>query len=391
MTTVTSADAAAPVAAASSRNPAIDRARTFLTIVVLIHHAVIPYTYFGHTDPTKLILFDGIVLANDSYFMAMFFFLSGLFVWPSLQHRKVKGAFTRDRFLRLGVPFIVCALTVIPIAYYSLLPRDSTETFSAFWWRTITVGPWPSGPVWFTWVLLVFGLIAGAIYWRAPHIVDPINRLSQRGFARPLDFFLVFVGVTILLYVPARLYFGPSHWFAWGPIAVQASRVLLYAAYFAFGIGVGAASISRGLLSVEGALPKQWLGWSFAAFIPYAAMWGLIAIKREVLGNPPELPLWYEFFYGLAYAIFSAAMLFALLGFFLRYKSNGWSSLDFMQRDAYGIFLVHYAFVLWIAYYLFDAPLPAFAKAGIVLVGGLGFSWITSVVLRKLPGAQRIL
>jgi hypothetical protein len=39
---------AAPVAA--SRNLALDGTRTFLTLIVLIHHAVIPYTYFGHTD-----------------------------------------------------------------------------------------------------------------------------------------------------------------------------------------------------------------------------------------------------------------------------------------------------------------------------------------------------
>ena len=57
----------------TTRNMALDRARTFLTIVVLIHHAVIPYTFFGHTDPKQWIGFDAIVLANDSYFMAMFF------------------------------------------------------------------------------------------------------------------------------------------------------------------------------------------------------------------------------------------------------------------------------------------------------------------------------
>jgi hypothetical protein len=375
----------------SARNPAIDRARTFLTIVVLIHHAVIPYTYFGHTDPTKFIGFDAIVLANDSYFMAMFFFLSGLFVWPSLRHRKVKGAFTRDRLMRLGIPFVVCALTVIPIAYYALEPRTSTETFAEFWWRTVTVGPWPAGPIWFTWVLLVFGIIAGAIFWRAPQVVDPINRLSQRAFARPLDFFLVFVAVTILVYVPARIYLGPNHWFAWGPVAVQASRVLLYATYFAFGIGVGAASMSSGLIGTGGALPKQWLGWSLATIPPYAALWGLIAVKREILGNAPLLPHWYEFLYGLAFAIFSATMLFALLGYFLRFKAKGWSSLDLMQRDAYGVFLVHYAFVLWIQHGLFNVDLPAIGKAGIALVGGLALSWATSAALRQIPGASRVL
>lgn len=59
-------------------NAAIDRVRALLMLLVLLHHAVIPYTYFGGTDAEKWIGFDTIVLANDSFFMAMFFFLSGL-------------------------------------------------------------------------------------------------------------------------------------------------------------------------------------------------------------------------------------------------------------------------------------------------------------------------
>src|ERR1700734_1293653 len=97
------------------RNAALDRARTFLTLVVLLHHSVIPYTYFGHTDPKSWIGFDAVVLATDSFFMAMFFFLSGLFVWPSLAH-KSSLIFLRDRLLRLGLPFAIAAFTIIPIA-----------------------------------------------------------------------------------------------------------------------------------------------------------------------------------------------------------------------------------------------------------------------------------
>src|SRR6059036_2859450 len=91
------------VPTAKSRNHALDRARTFLTLVVLLHHAVIPYTYFGHTDPKSWLGFDAVVLATDSFFMAMFFFLSGLFVWPSLAH-KPPQIFIRDRFSGLACP-----------------------------------------------------------------------------------------------------------------------------------------------------------------------------------------------------------------------------------------------------------------------------------------------
>src|SRR3954447_21675660 len=127
--------------AAHSRNLALDRARTFLTLVVVLHHAVIPYTYFGHTDPKSWLGFDAIVLATDSFFMAMFFFLSGLFVWPSLAHKSPRQ-FVQDRLLRLGLPFAIAALTVIPLAYYAIeLRQHPTTGFAEFWWKMVTAGP----------------------------------------------------------------------------------------------------------------------------------------------------------------------------------------------------------------------------------------------------------
>src|ERR1700738_5034910 len=199
MTSISNSAAPAEIRAvpkASTRNAALDRARTFLTLVVVVHHAVIPYTYFGHTDPKSWLGFDAVVLATDSFFMAMFFFLSGLFVWPSLAH-KAPQIFARDRFLRLWLPFPVSAVTIIPIAYYAIALRHSPDIgFAAFWWKTVTVGPWRSGPIWFVWLLLAFDLLASVLYRLSPMLVHPINRLSLRGYAHPAEVFLVLFGVT---------------------------------------------------------------------------------------------------------------------------------------------------------------------------------------------------
>jgi len=379
----------APVA--KERNFALDRTRTFLTLVVVIHHAVIPYTYFGHTDPKSWIGFDGVILATDSFFMAMFFFLSGLFVWPSLKH-KASPAFIRDRLLRLGLPFAIAALTIIPIAYYAIALRQHPElSFAAFWWKTVTAGPWPSGPIWFVWVLLALDLTATLLYRLSPLIVEPINRMSLRGYEHPGVFYLFLLGVTALVYIPARLYFGPSHWFEFGPLSVQASRVLLYAAYFFIGAGIGAATLDRGLLGASGKLAKSTWGWVVAALVPYCLLWGLIAIKREILGNPPLQPQWYEASYALFFVAFSAAVLLAILGYFLRFKRSGSSILDPMQGDAYGIFLVHYPIILWLQYWLFDFDLPAIVKAVVAFVLTVALSWAVTAALRKIPSVARVL
>ncbi len=51
----------------------------------------------------------------------------------------------------------------MPIAYYPTflryhLPGTTDFNFFHFWWRTLTVGPWPSGPAWFLWVLLALDM-----------------------------------------------------------------------------------------------------------------------------------------------------------------------------------------------------------------------------------------
>jgi hypothetical protein len=374
-----------------ARNLSLDRARTFLTLVVLLHHAVIPYTYFGHTDPTSWIGFDIVVLATDSFFMAMFFFLSGLFTWPGIA-RKAPSVFLRDRLLRLGLPFAIAAFTVIPLAYYAIALRHEPElSFTAFWWKTVTVGPWPSGPIWFVWVLLAFDLSASLLYRVSAHLVDPGNRISLRGFEQPAAFWLMLVVVTALVYVPSLLYFGGSKWFELGPFSVQASRILLYFAYFFIGVSVGAANFDRGILSADGQLPKQrWL-WVFATLIPYCLMWGMIYIKREVLGNPDPQPHWYQAIYSTFFVLFSGSILLAILAFFLDQKAPGPNLLDRMQADAYGMFLVHYPIALWIQYALYDYSLPAIVKAAIGFVLTVILSWALTAGLRKIPGASHVL
>jgi surface polysaccharide O-acyltransferase-like enzyme len=392
MTTVSSVGSAEVHAApkARSRNAPIDHARSFLTLIVLLHHAVIPYTYFGHTDAKSWIGFDLVVLATDSFFMATFFFLSGLFVWPSLAH-KTMAAHLHDRLLRLGLPFVVAAFTIIPIAYYAIeLRQHPGISFSIFWWKTITEGPWPGGPVWFIWVLLVFDLVASQLYRVSSRALDPINRLSVQAFERPAQFFLFTLAVTAIIYIPARMYFGPGRWFTFGPFDVQAGRVLFYASYFFIGAAIGSANFDRGLLSPDGRLAKTSWIWAIVALVPYGLMWVLIYVKREILGNPVWLPHWYEASYGLFFTGFSAAVLFAILGFFLASK-RPWMLLDRMQGDAYGIFLVHYPIVLWLQYWLYDYDLPAIVKALTAFVLTIVLSWALTAALRQIPGATRVL
>jgi peptidoglycan/LPS O-acetylase OafA/YrhL len=382
---------------AKARNAALDRARTFITLLVLIHHSVIAYTYFGHTDRDAFLGFDGVVLFNDSFFMAAMFFLSGLFVWPSLQ-RKGTGWFLRDRLWRLGLPFVVCALFLMPLAYYAIELRQHPDiSFAAFWWKTVTVGPWNSGPAWFVWVLLALDVLAAIVYRAAPGLVEAIGRLSLASYSRPRLFFWALLIASVIAYVPAVHYFGASHWFTIGPVAVQASRILLYLVYFFAGVGIGAVPFDRGLLAADGGLTRHWPVWLAATIATYGSIIALIYIKHSVLPDVQHQPLWWQIAYVLAFVAYSAAQTFNILALFLRFSNDGSSILDPLRDSAYGIYLIHYVPVLWLQYALYDfsfspvMQLSAIIKAVIVLVLTLAFSWAATAALRKIPGATHVL
>src|SRR5258708_738979 len=53
----------------------LDRSRTFITLLVVLYHSVINYTYYGiGGDRMRWIGFDGVALFCDSFFMACMFF-----------------------------------------------------------------------------------------------------------------------------------------------------------------------------------------------------------------------------------------------------------------------------------------------------------------------------
>ena len=376
---------------------ALDRARTFVTLLVLLHHSVINYTYFGHGDPMRWLGFDLVVLFNDSFFMAFMFFVSGLFVRDSLV-RKGAAVFLGERAWRLGVPFLISIFVLMPIAYYPSflryhLPGTTDFSFLHFWWRTLAVGPWPSGPAWFLWVLLALDAMAAAVWWIAPEIIDASGRLIYAARDRPMTAFAVFLVVSTAAYLPMHLEFGDTSWLEWGrfPLPIQTSRILLYLAYFFAGVGVGAMNLRGGLLAANGELAKRWPIWLAFALVFYLAILVLVYAHHNWVADFDSPPLLWKVSYGLAFAAYSAAMAFMVSAFFLRSAESGWRLLDALRPSAYGIFLLHYIFIIWLQYAVYDYSFPAAVKFAIVFAATLSMSWGLTVILRQIPAVARMI
>ena len=95
--------------------------------------------------------------------------------------------------------------------------------------------------------------------------------------------------------------------------------------------------------------------------------------------------------YGLAFAMFSAAMALTVLAASLRLAQTNLRLLDAMQPSAYGIYLLHYVFIIWLQYAVYDPPFPAVVKFAIVFTGTLSMSWALTVLLRKVPALGRMI
>src|ERR1700748_3830302 len=100
-----------------SRTAWVDLLRSFITILVIAHHAALAYTSFSSFNAGAYILsthpvvdsrrwpvLDVLVSFNDVFFMPLMFLISGLFVMPALQKKGVFH-FLTDRFRRLFIPF----------------------------------------------------------------------------------------------------------------------------------------------------------------------------------------------------------------------------------------------------------------------------------------------
>jgi peptidoglycan/LPS O-acetylase OafA/YrhL len=385
------------VATAPVRIAAFDRARTLITLLVLVHHSVVNYTHFGDGDKARWLGFDLVVLFNDSFFMACMFFLSGLFVRDSLV-RRGPASYLGQRAWRLGVPFLVSIFVLMPIAYYPTflryhLPGTTDFNFFHFWWRTLTVGPWPSGPVWFLWVLLALDAIAALVWSVVPGAIAALGRLMFSLRNRPVTAFVAFLVFSVVIYLPMRMAFGDSSWLEPGgyPLPIQTSRILLYAGYFFTGVGVGALNLRDGLLAENGELAKRWLVWLAFGLLFYGAILLLVYAHHNWVANVNSPPLGWQLGYGLAFALFSAAMAFAEPAIFLRFANADWRWMDRLRPSAYGIFLVHYIFIIWLQYAIYDYSLPAIVKAAIVFAGTLSLSWGLVAALRKIPLVARMI
>ncbi|KAH8888480.1 hypothetical protein GQ53DRAFT_843442 [Thozetella sp. PMI_491] len=343
----------------SLRRHDLDNLRTGLTALVVAHHTAVAYGGSGYWRRSVCVPPDSLTLPllgfnafNQSFFMGLFYVISGRVSAQSLARAERAGAggrwsFVRSKLLRLGMPALVYTLGVQPLVRLLIVKspdlnqmrkeksaldilRDYFESLRGI-----------RGPVWYTATLMLFDLGAA--------LLKPNTREGHRGML-PIDYrtlakwgWIAAAGVSFL--VRTRY-----------PVGEEIELLGLQPGYapqyvFAYVLGhmwydqemAAAAAESQPLLpGAKAEASFAALELPLAASVSLSTMCLLLAFQsgrgiEEMLGG------WN---YGaLAYSIWNEAsfalMAPALLSYCGKYFSSPASSRIFRPRYSYATFLAH--------------------------------------------------
>ena len=191
---------------------------------------------------------------------------------------------------------------------------------------------------------------------------------------------LVILLVTVVSFLPFRLFMSHYYWVSLGPFDLQPARIGLYFAYFLLGAALGTGQEWRKI----GWL-KRWWAWLILGILSFFAY---ILLDSDAIQLPHLVS---RAMLSVAFAASCAGASLGLLGAFRALVRRHHPIFDSLSANSYGIYIIHYALVHWIQFALLPAAWPAWFKFSVTFAGGLALSWGTSKLVRQIPAVRRVL
>jgi len=372
----------------AQRDLYIDRLRSVMTALVILHHTAITYgapggwfwNEFKPSNTSSSLLLTLFVSTNQAYFMGFFFLLAGYFT-PASMERKGYARFIGDRFLRLGLPLLAFGLILGPLTAAIVnfaKGQGFWTTFSWLWLHRQFI----SGPLWFAQALLIFSLVYCA--WRAifGSQLAEAQRTPQPVPARRWWLLSAFATGAAAL---AIRQFVPTGVNIWG---LQLGYFATYIVLFAVGLSAWRYDWLRQL---------TWKN-ARAGLIALLVAWPLmpvgIAVARALNGAGKS-----NFSGGLSltailYASWEPFVAWGLIAAWLlvfrahmNQPSIFWAWLN---RRAYAVYIIHPPVLVGIALLLHGWAAPALVKFGAVGLAACTATWLIADPLLRLPGVRRV-
>jgi len=129
-------DVSIPKAMTGKRSSYLDHLKVFLTFLVIMHHTAQAYGPTGGAwvyqdpGPTSYGL-AGFITVNASFFMGLFFLISGYFLPRSFDGAKI-STFLWKKTKRLLFPVLGILLLVVPVYFYAAMTYRGANTYDFF-------------------------------------------------------------------------------------------------------------------------------------------------------------------------------------------------------------------------------------------------------------------
>lgn len=318
------------------RNAYLDNIKLCLTFLVIAHHASQAYGPTGgawvYVDPGHSVMWLGNFMAvNASFFMGLFFLISGYFIPRSFDGRTA-GAFLRQKAKRLLLPVLFILTVVVPAYFYLAMTYRGANTFDFFTFYAksyIGDGLLSYEHGWY----MVHLFLYSALYALIRFILR--NRKISAGKAPNILMILGLGALIAVLSIVVRIFFPVDKWVdVLGVIGVEPAHLPQYALLFLSGI----ASYRKGYFA---SLSKRTGFISLAAGLAMALV--IYMSKLRVLANvmPTIWDIWpiYESF-------MCVFLCFGLLVFFRTYCSRTNFVLRKLAENAFGAYVIHNFFVV---------------------------------------------
>ena len=366
----------------------LDALKIVMTVLVVLHHTSITYggagSWFYYETPKdelSPVLLTLFTVVNQSFFMGLFFFISG-YVTPDSYDRKGAAGFMRDRLRRCGVPMLVFMLIFSPLLRY--IADGYPGTFWQYAKQVIVPDPFRGvfhfdvGPLWFLFALLLFGggytayrMALGKGWIKVPAALS----------MRMIMLYLVAVGLLnylVRLFVPV----GEE------VMSLQLGYFPAYVGLFAGGI---AARRGKWLDKLTVQAGRRWAWTALGAFvlIPVGMAFGgaLEGDTSAFMGGFT----WQSALYSGIEPILGFGISFALLVWF-RERWNRQSAIaQWLSARAFTVYIVHALVVTYISIGMKGMELHALVKFGIAGLLAVPCCFLLATVFHKIPLINRYL
>src|SRR5207244_10788330 len=128
-----------------------------------------------------------------------------------------------------------------------------------------------------------------------------------------------------------------------------------------------------------------WFAVSSASFV----LW--LLFMSQIVADPGAAPVSWQIAAALSFVLACFASCFFTLGASVRFAQFRTRLCDSLKDNAYGMYLIHYLFIVWLQFAMLATALPAILKATLVFAGTLALSWTASAALRQLPELAQII